>query len=353
MSHASTAFALIAAMFGGLDAEAATLTRRTAQGGADIVLRGDVAPEDADSLAMMLRAIAEDGQSFRVLRLDSPGGSLIGGIALAKFIRSHGEISTEVDSGATCASACFLAFAAGNPKVAARNSLIGVHGVADFRGAVTDETKAATRIMGRVSSELGVPVEITDKMLATPPDSVAWLSPDELRRMGATIVSGARPEPGAESSGGEDATAQEFRRQALSTEALEAAEGGDYIKAVRLWRLLGEEGQGAAQFNLGSMYYSGQGVGQDYGEAARWWRCAAERGVDAAQFNLGVAYALGQGVPRDLEKAYMWLSVAAINYATAHEQELAARARDLVSQRMTEGEIVKARKLTGGWARSR
>lgn len=197
MWRALTALALIAAIFGSLDAEAATLTRRTAQGGADIVLRGDVAPEDADSLAAMLRAIAEDGQSFRVLRLDSPGGSLIGGIALAKFIRSHGEISTEVDSGATCASACFLAFAAGNPKVATRNSLIGVHGVADFRGEVTDETKAATRIMGRVSNELGVPVEITDKMIATPPDSVSWLTPDELQRMGATIVGVTPLEQGA------------------------------------------------------------------------------------------------------------------------------------------------------------
>jgi hypothetical protein len=49
----------------------------------------------------------------------------------------------------------------------------------------------------------------------------------------------------------------------------------------------------------------------------------------------------------------MWLSVAAINYATAHEQELASRAPDLVSQRMTEGEIAEAQRLTGGWARSR
>jgi hypothetical protein len=55
----------------------------------------------------------------------------------------------------------------------------------------------------------------------------------------------------------------------------------------------------------------------------------------------------------DLEKAYMWLSIAAINYATAHDQQLASRARDLVSQRMTEGQISEARKLTGGWARSR
>jgi hypothetical protein len=354
MWRSLTTLSALAAILGGLDADAATLTRRTAQGGADIVLRGDIAPEDADSLAAMLRAIAEDGQPFRALRLNSPGGSLVGGIALAKFIRSHGEILTEVESGATCASACFLAFAAGAPKVAAPNSLIGVHGVADLRGEVSDETRAATRVMGRVSNELGVPVEITDKMIATPPNGISWLTSDELRRMGATIAdSGAATGSGADEPDGEDPTAQALRRESLSAEALEAAEGGDYAKAVRLWRLLGEEGQGVAQFNLGSMYYSGQGVGQDYREAARWWRSAAERGVAAAQFNLGVAYGLGRGVARDLKSAYMWLSVAAINYATAHEQELASRARDLVSQRMTKGEIAEAQRLTGGWARSR
>ena len=353
MSYSVIALAAIAAVIASADAHAATLARRTVPGGAEIALKGDIAPEDADSLAALLQAIAEDGQTLRALHLDSPGGSLVGGIALAKFIRSHGEISTEVDSGGACASACFLAFAAGNPKVAARGSLIGVHGVADGRGDVTDETKDATRIMAQIGNELGVPVEITNKMIETSPGSISWLTPDELRQMGAIIVSGAAREPGADGSVRADDTAQAFRRHELTTEALQAAERGEYAEAVRLWRLLGEEGQGAAQFNLGSMYYSGQGVAQDYHEAARWWRSAAERGIGAAQFNLGVAYALGRGVPRDKEKAYMWLSVAAMNYATAHEQELASRARDLVSRRMTEGEIAEAQRLTGGWARSR
>jgi hypothetical protein len=353
MVRSLTAFALVASTVVGLDADAATLTRRTAEGGADIVLKGDIAPDDADSLAAMLRAIGEDGQPLRALRLDSPGGSLVGAIALAKFIRSHGEISTEVDPGATCASACFLAFAAGNPKIAARNSLIGVHGVADGRGEITDETLTATRVMGRISAELGVPAKITDKMAATPPNEIAWLTTDDLRQMGATVVGGAEFERDVGEPKAEDPNARAFRQRALSSEALEAAENGDYAKAVRLWRLLGEQGQGAAQFNLGEMYYSGQGVAQDYCQAAQWWRSAAERGVSAAQFNLGVAYALGRGVPRDLKSAYMWLSVAAINYATANEQELAARARDIVSQRMTDVEIAEAKRLTGGWARSR
>ena len=40
-------------------------------------------------------------------------------------------------------------------------------------------------------------------------------------------------------------------------------------------------------------------------------RLAAEQGYAAAQFNLGVMYASGQGVPEDDVTAYAWLNIAA------------------------------------------
>ena len=47
------------------------------------------------------------------------------------------------------------------------------------------------------------------------------------------------------------------------------------------------------------MYANGQGVPEDDAEAVRWYRLGAEQGDAAAQSNLGVMYATGQGVPED------------------------------------------------------
>ena len=57
-----------------------------------------------------------------------------------------------------------------------------------------------------------------------------------------------------------------------------------------------EQGYAKAQFNLGLIYYNGQGVRQDYTQAVQWYRKAAEQGDAKAQYNLGVMYDNGQGV---------------------------------------------------------
>ena len=60
-----------------------------------------------------------------------------------------------------------------------------------------------------------------------------------------------------------------------------------------------KQGNAKAQFNLGLMYYNGQGVRQDYVQIVKWFRKAAEQGFAQAQFNLGVMYDNGQGVRQD------------------------------------------------------
>ena len=60
-------------------------------------------------------------------------------------------------------------------------------------------------------------------------------------------------------------------------EGMAAFERGDYETALRELRPLAEQGDASAQFNLGFMYGTGQGVSQDYAEAARWFRLAAEQ----------------------------------------------------------------------------
>ena len=66
-----------------------------------------------------------------------------------------------------------------------------------------------------------------------------------------------------------------------------------------------------AQFNLGLMYYHGQGVAQDFKAALVWNRKAADQGHADAQFNLGAMYANGQGVLQSIPTALIWVHKAA------------------------------------------
>jgi tetratricopeptide (TPR) repeat protein len=86
---------------------------------------------------------------------------------------------------------------------------------------------------------------------------------------------------------------------------------GDYPTAMRLWRPLAEQGDAAAQHNLGVMLRDGQGVPQNYTEAVKWFRRAAERGNAIAQSDLGVMYANGQGVTQSFSEAVNWYQKAA------------------------------------------
>lgn len=88
------------------------------------------------------------------------------------------------------------------------------------------------------------------------------------------------------------------------------------------YRVGAEQGNAAAQYDLGVMYALGQGVSQDYAQAAQWFRKAAEQGNAAAQSRLGSAYANGQGVPQDYAQAVRWYRMAAEQGNTAGQYDL-------------------------------
>lgn len=82
-------------------------------------------------------------------------------------------------------------------------------------------------------------------------------------------------------------------------EAVAAYNNGDYATAAREFRPFAEQGQVTAQYILGWIYQTGEGVAQDLAEAAKWYRRAADKGNADAQLALGSLYAAGAGVKRD------------------------------------------------------
>ena len=66
------------------------------------------------------------------------------------------------------------------------------------------------------------------------------------------------------------------------------------------------EGDAQAQFNLGLVHYKEQ----NYSEALKWYETAAILGLPAAQYKLGMMYFSGQGVKQNLQESRKWLMLA-------------------------------------------
>ncbi len=87
----------------------------------------------------------------------------------------------------------------------------------------------------------------------------------------------------------------------------------DYAQAVQWYRKAAEQGYANAEYNLGWMYEEGKGVRQNYTQAEQWYRKAAEQGLAEAQYNLGVMYAKGEGVRQNYKIAKEWFGKACDN----------------------------------------
>ncbi|MCX5860768.1 MAG: tetratricopeptide repeat protein [Deltaproteobacteria bacterium] len=102
----------------------------------------------------------------------------------------------------------------------------------------------------------------------------------------------------------------------------------DYQESLKWFQKAAEQGEKDAQYELGKWYYSGEWVTRDYAEALKWFQKAAEQGnVESlrqtnllssflttkekaeqgekdAQYELGLMYYKGEGISKDLREAF-------------------------------------------------
>jgi len=85
----------------------------------------------------------------------------------------------------------------------------------------------------------------------------------------------------------------------------------DIRKAISLYKLAGELGHPLAQYQLGSLYFSGAfGVLKNCQEAFGWWHKAADQGYGKAQYWCGHCLERGLGVEKDIETAGVYYECA-------------------------------------------
>jgi len=151
---------------------------------------------------------------------------------------------------------------------------------------------------------------------------------------------------------------------------------GDYVTALKEYKYLANHGAHEAYYNIGQLYYKGQGVDVDYGEALKWYRLGKQHGdVSAhyqialmnmeghgiqqdykaaaeifrtlsvmghpeAQNGLGYLYTTGQGVETDKITAYAWFSVS-----SANGYDAAYNTKNELEHSFNENEKLEARRL--------
>ena len=81
-----------------------------------------------------------------------------------------------------------------------------------------------------------------------------------------------------------------------------------------------------------------------YAEALAQWRDAARTGDGRAMLALGRAYLKGLGVPQDFVLAHMWFNLSA-----SRGEAQAPKERDVLSSRMTPGQIASAQDRARAW----
>ena len=117
-------------------------------------------------------------------------------------------------------------------------------------------------------------------------------------------------------------------------EGVEAAFSGDFDTAFREFTSAAEDGLSLAQYNLGILYFTGQGVSKNLEEAFKWTKAAAEQGHLNAQFNLGCVYKTGcPGIEQDLCEALKWFTRA----AKQGDEEARVKAAEVVKMLKQQG----------------
>lgn len=169
-------------------------------------LTGTIEQGDADKLVAWFKAM-RFGPVFLVL--DSPGGSVGEAIRIAQVVKKLALV-VEVARDRVCASACFIVFAAGTPRLASSAELMGgemrqkwdqsmkVNGKPEkprgfvglhrpFQRNIAAPENSQAKIMKAVTVYLEgqmLPRRLIDIMMTRPSNDIYWLNDDDLEELG-------------------------------------------------------------------------------------------------------------------------------------------------------------------------
>jgi hypothetical protein len=151
--------------------------------GLSVVMSGPIGTGSTERL----RQVLEHAPQATTLRLDSPGGRLFEGDAIAREVRRRG-LDTYAEG--ECSSACTLVLLAGHERLTTRAPRVGFHRASHPGPNGTDV--AASRGLMRSYREAGLSESFIDRVRMVPSSAIWYPSLDEL--MANAIVTGIAPD---------------------------------------------------------------------------------------------------------------------------------------------------------------
>ncbi|RWP58005.1 hypothetical protein [Mesorhizobium sp.] len=187
-------------------AEAIEISMERGNATSKILVTGPIERGDAERFKAYWAENAYDSWNF-IVSLDSPGGNLLEGLEIGRFLRKV-EADTEVQRytpatpdryaeglpGAECYSACALAFMGGVERDIPEGGTIGFHQFYGSGGSSADQAMELTQHISALIAgylrDMGAKPELFELLSGTSPDKMFIPTRDEIAALGIVPQSG-------------------------------------------------------------------------------------------------------------------------------------------------------------------
>jgi hypothetical protein len=158
--------------------------KRLANGSALIVIDGDFEAGDIDTFRTKAASVSAPRA---VVAFHSDGGNLVAGIRIGALIREK-KFTTVVPDGASCASACALAWLGGTRRLVGQDASVGFHSAYVLKSYGPVESSSGNAILGAYLNQLGLSESAILYITKAAPTSIQWMSLDDAAENGIAVA---------------------------------------------------------------------------------------------------------------------------------------------------------------------
>ncbi|MPZ38999.1 MAG: hypothetical protein GEU95_13225 [Rhizobiales bacterium] len=185
--------ALIFLLFSLVEAKAADIDVKHLDNGSMLIaIEGEFETSDIDTFRTKVASLPAARAS---VALRSDGGSLVAGIRIGSLIREK-KFTTIVPDGASCASACALAWLGGHRRLVGLDSSVGFHSAYVVKSQGPTESGYGNAILGAYLNQLGLSEKAILYVTKAGPTSMQWMSLDGAAEHGIAVAQ-VSPHPAA------------------------------------------------------------------------------------------------------------------------------------------------------------
>lgn len=146
---------------------------------------GEISQNTPVQFANFLRRVVSEGYRPHSVTFHSPGGSLVGGIALGHLLREL-KLDSHVGKGSECASACMIAFIGGWSRKVTHDGRIGNHQLSSTASDLANigDIQTLIGLLSKYHTEMNVsPLAVTAAMTKRS-NQMYWYTPRERAEWG-------------------------------------------------------------------------------------------------------------------------------------------------------------------------